>query len=879
MKHILPLLTLATLCPLQAFALTLPEGTGKAYTERMQDPRNIALALRLEAMALSGDEKDAMQFLYAYMSVPDLADRSPEFYLANVRASLDARAEMPWGNIVPDREWRHFVLPVRVNNENLDMSRPEFYKELKERVKGMSMTEAALEVNHWCHEKATYKPSDSRTSSPLSTVSQAIGRCGEESTFGVAALRAVGIPARQVYTPRWAHTDDNHAWVEVWTDGHWHFLGACEPEPVLDLAWFNAPAGRGMVMSTNVFGDYDGPEEVLARFPLSTRINITSNYAPVRDVVVLVTDPEGRPVEGADVEFCIYNYAQYFPVVSRKTDTGGRASMIAGKGDMMIWATDGIRRALVKAASDDTITVAVLEEPSSGVMARKFDIVPPKGSGRSPKVSPEMRAENDRLFATEDSIRHAYESTFCSEAQARGIAAELGLDPDRLADILVKSRGNHAKLAGMLRAMTSDQRRDALEVLEVVSEKDLRDMPAEIIADQVCSPRIALPAWLCGKEVYEYILNPRVEAEGLTPWRSLLSDSLKVLPADALKSGATMARWTLENILNDSEGNPNKLRQSPASTLARRSADRIGRDIFYVTACRTLGIPARLDPMTRRAQWMASPGRWLDAFPTTSATADVSPLQPQKGLLKLSYEPSGFISDPKYYSSFLLSSIQEGRATDLDFPEDATVGNTFAGGVELDPGEYMLTTGQRMADGSVLALTKTFSIRSGETLALPLEIRQDDTSLQVIGTLDAENLYYDSASGTDKSLLSTAGRGYYVLGLIAPGHEPSAHALNDISAVARELEECGRKIFLLFADAGAKQRFANDHFKDIPETAVFGVDADKAIRRQIEASLHLEEDMMPLFVIGDSFNRIVYVSHGYTIGLGETILRNLRQLE
>ena len=44
----------------------------------------------------------------------------------------------------------------------------------------------------------------------------------------------MGIPARQIYTPRWAHCDDNHAWVEVWVDGSWHFLGACEPEETLD---------------------------------------------------------------------------------------------------------------------------------------------------------------------------------------------------------------------------------------------------------------------------------------------------------------------------------------------------------------------------------------------------------------------------------------------------------------------------------------------------------------------------------------------------------------------------------------------------------------------------------------------------------------------
>ena len=241
----------------------------------------LAICLLRPFSSSSISEKQAMEFLYDSMSLPDKADYSEQFYLDNVRATLQARREMPWGKSVPEREFLHFVLPIRVNNEALDSSRIVFYKELRDRVKNLSMTDAINEVNHWCHEKVTYQPSDGRTSSPLSSVSQAIGRCGEESTFTVAALRAVGIPARQIYTPRWAHTDDNHAWVEAWADGKWHFIGACEPEPILDLAWFNEPASRGILMSTNVTGDYRGPEEVLLRQPLTTRINVTATYAPI----------------------------------------------------------------------------------------------------------------------------------------------------------------------------------------------------------------------------------------------------------------------------------------------------------------------------------------------------------------------------------------------------------------------------------------------------------------------------------------------------------------------------------------------------------------------------------------------------------------------
>ena len=188
----------------------------------------------------SSDSMDAdgyMAFLYRYMPLPDRYDYSEEFYRRNVDAAIRARREMPWGAHVPEREFRHFVLPVRVNNENLDNSRKVFFEQLYPRVSGLSMEDAILEVNHWCHEKATYRPSDARTSSPLATVRTAYGRCGEESTLLVAALRSVGIPARQVYTPRWAHTDDNHAWVEAWANGQWYFLGACEPEPVLNLGW------------------------------------------------------------------------------------------------------------------------------------------------------------------------------------------------------------------------------------------------------------------------------------------------------------------------------------------------------------------------------------------------------------------------------------------------------------------------------------------------------------------------------------------------------------------------------------------------------------------------------------------------------------------
>ena len=64
--------------------------------------------------------QEALDFLYAGMPLPDSVDYSRDFWEANVKMAVKARHEMPWGEKVPGREWRHFVLPLRVNNEDLD---------------------------------------------------------------------------------------------------------------------------------------------------------------------------------------------------------------------------------------------------------------------------------------------------------------------------------------------------------------------------------------------------------------------------------------------------------------------------------------------------------------------------------------------------------------------------------------------------------------------------------------------------------------------------------------------------------------------------------------------------------------------------------------
>ena len=833
---------------------------------------------------LTADEQEALKFLYAYMPLADVTDYPTSFFADNVRMAFKAREEMPWGKNVPELLFRHFVVPIRVNNEALDNARSVFYNELKDRIKGMSMMDAIIEVNHWCHEKVTYQPSDARTSAPLATLKTATGRCGEESTFAVAALRAVGIPARQVYTPRWAHTDDNHAWVEAWADGKWYFLGACEPEPVLNLGWFNAPASRAMLMHTRAFGDYNGPEEVMLRTSNFTEINLTSNYAPVASVDFYVKDSEGKPVENARVEFKIYNYAEFFTAVTKYTDAKGHTSLSAGIGDLVVWASKDGKYAYQKVSfgkeKEATLTLpggalvggygipAIPTQPTSSVGAPPtstyLDIVPPKEDPQLPYVSDEMHRENQRRFALEDSIRKAYTATFPTMEEAKRIS-------ERGAEYIFKSRGNKQTIVDFINRHSDNVDR-VMGILATLSDKDLRDITTEILEDSYNATTDQL--------------SPRVEDELITiPFKQYFEKAFSKKTADAFRADPMkLVEWIKKNIRLNPDKKALRIAQTPVGVMKSKITDERSRDIFFVDVARSLGIEARKDAVTGKIQYKSqgvhlsqvhqkTNGEWQDV--KFDNIADKTSTAAALGTIVLTYEPTKLLDNPKYYSHFTISRIENGTAHLLNFEEGqadmgngTTWSNTFKKGYKLDAGTYMLTTGTRLASGSVLASNRLFEIVEGQTTTLPLEIRQNTNEVSVIGSFNSESLV--TKDGKEVSLLSQTGRGYYVVGILGVGQEPTNHALHDIEKMKEAFEAWGRPVVLLFESEADAAKFNHDEFPGLPSTVQFALDKDGSVRKQIAREMKLmNEKQMPMFIIADTFNRVVFVSQGYTIGLGE----------
>lgn len=817
---------------------------------------------------ISTEEKEALQFLYAYMTLSDIADHSGEYFLDNIRLSFKIREASSWGKNIPEDIFRHFVLPIRVNNENLDNSREYIQNELWPRVKHLSMYDAVLEANHWCHEKAIYTPSDIRTSSPLATIKTAYGRCGEESTLLVAALRAIGIPARQVYTPRWAHTDDNHAWVEAWVDGEWFFLGACEPEPVLNLGWFNSPASRGMLMHTKVFGSYNGKEEKMLQTANYTEINIIENYADKASVTVTVKDDKGNTVEGANVEFKIYNYGEFFTVYKQKSNTQGQISLSAGLGDMLVYASHGDKFCLRKVSfgKDKTVDI-VLEHNINEAYSENMVIVPPSENAKIPSVTEEQRKENDIRMHQEDSIRNAYLATFPNKEVINKFAEENNLKYEDIEGFIVKSRGNYAEIMRFLSNSSQNEMCErAIELLKSITDKDLRDTPCSVLEDHLYNtPKDANP---------EYVLCPRVAYELLSPYRSYLQKEIpESLKAEFTANPQTLVKWCSDSITVRNDLNTGGAPTSPIGTWKSRVVDSQSREIFFVAAARSLNIPAWKDAVTGNIYF-------IDNGNTNQVDFEISTTSnTPEGTLKAIYKPIPRLNDPKYYTNFTISKYEDGSFKLLNYPENATWSSLLKNGLKIEEGYYMLTTGSRMANGSVMSNVSFFTVEKDKETRIELTMRNNAEEIRVIGNFNSELKYTDVVTKAETSILSTTGRGYFVVGILGPGQEPTNHALKDIEMKKEEFEKWGRKMILLFPDEKSYRKFSPTDFPNLPSNIVYGIDTNNAIRNEISQNMKLPNGgHLPIFIIGDTFNRVVFQIDGYTIGTGEQLIKTINGL-
>lgn len=807
---------------------------------------------------LTAAQREALQFIYAYSTIGDLGNYGGEFFLEEINLAFMIREHFEWCKNVPEDVFRDFVLPTRASSEYLDTSRVVFFNELKDRVAGMSMHDAALEVNHWCHEKVTYRGTDRRTSANLATMLTSYGRCGEEASFATAAMRAVGIPSRVVMTPRWAHTDDNHAWIEVWVDGQWYYMGACEPEPELNIAWFDGPVKRIMMVNTTVQGPYQGESEVVFQAPLYSRLNLIENYAETRRVEVTVLDTDGNPVEGAKVGFRVYNSADIFSIYSDYTAADGRAGLTTGRGDFVVWASKDGKYGYVKCTPAEDKLSVVLDRTPGVEYAEDYMIEPPVEQPAA-ELDPAKVELNRKRLAQEDSIRNAYMATFANEADSREFARGLGLDEDKVWKALDKSTGNHEQIK--LFISQNKDNRLLFTFLESLSDKDLRDTPAEYLNDHL-NAGIEKPEGMSDGLFVWQVLSPRIESELITPWRSYFAQE-GVFGDAELRTAADIVAYVRDNIEVVNE-QYYVCPLVPSGTHKLGVADAASRNIYFVALCRLHGIPAQIEKTGGKVQYFED-GEWRDVKFTAEGVAAAAP----QGTLTLTNDASNVIK-PVYGRHFSIAKYAAGEFNTLNLGGQT---REFPATVSLDEGYYRVLVASRANDGAANMHIEYLNIEKDGARSLNIKLPELEGKLLVKAVIDMNDfVWFDDMGKT--SYKTVADNKGLVLCFMDPDKEPTKHVLQELPKYKEQLEEWGGGVLFMVPSDIQNSSFDPSQFAGLPKQARWAVDENRQKLREVAGALKVDfKNNFPFIVYVTKVGGVLYDSQGYRIGIGEDLVR------
>ena len=788
-------------------------------------PRREEVSASLAACA--GEERPLLAYYYATLPLTDVGDYSPAYFLSVARQALAVREEFPWCQALAEHRFLKDVAYPRVNTEELAPCRELFHDALAPRVRGLSLEEAILEVNRWCAEEATYRSTDGRTASPLQVYQRGFGRCGEESTFLVTALRSVGIAARQVYVPWWSHCDDNHAWVEAFDGQGWRYLGACEPEPQLDRGWFTHAAARAVMVHTRAFVQ-GSREEVAFLFPETDPVdwdiqegvaveNITARYGDTKRLTVQVAGPDGAPAAGAWVSLSVLNMAAPREIARRQADSQGCVTLGLGKGSVLATAWEEASPGLLAeclVAPKDIQAALVLGQGLAA--AGEWDFLPPADAGLTvPALSPSQeearRACLDRAAALREEKR------------------------------LAREKARPAPPTG-----------EGARVWQSLTEKDREGE----LSPQLLEDALAAFAWegqYPAAAFQEGLLSPRVALEVLTPWRRLLEERFSPQEREAARQEPSrLWQWAQAAAPVDKDcyaalwGTPQGMLQVGASTSQ-------GQQVLFCAACRALGIPAKL----------------VDGVPQVWRGDGFSPLWGQEPTAALTVKaPAG--QEALEAQNYTLSRREAGGYLPL------TTGAVPAGESRqllLPPGAYRLWTVNRLPGGGLLARWEELSLAPSDAREVALAFREGDIQDMLERcplpgfTLAGE----DGALWEGKELLEKAPLS--VLCFLEVNREPTEHLLGELRDAAAALKQAGLPLYLALPSLSHRDDpTLRKALAALPWATVCQCDFSTVIPA-LGRRLYLDPDRLPLAILANQRGEGLYGCCGYNVGTAQLLLR------
>lgn len=783
----------------------------------------------------------AVKYLYAFMPCSDIGNYPFEYFFDYACHGYRLYEEYSEVRSLPEDIFLNYVLFHRVNEEEIRPCRSLFYESLKDRIKDLDKKEALLEVNHWCAKEVTYQSTDARTLSALGVYQRGIGRCGEESTFMVNALRSVGIPSRQVYAPYWAHCDDNHAWVEMWCDGTWYFTGACEPQPILNQGWFLNASSRAMMIHSRKFDSAQDEINLIGKKQTVTVLNELDRYAVVKRITVEVRDEAHRPVSDAQVFFEVVNYAQFVPIAETRTDNEGKTQLFTGLGSLRIYVVSGehekrLGEAYIDVRREEHCTVVISDKKRrSGV----------EDSSKNIWVSHDLSAPRDMPVHTEvPSIERIRENDIrlTHAAKLRQEKINRFSNPDRETFLSADPK-------------TKDQREKMLGCLTI---KDQADCSRKVLEEHLQYALSYQESWEQNSEIFmSYVVNPRVENEVLTTWRKEISEKFSDTEKKCFQNDPEKIwEWIDENISSDPKREYDNLITVPAACMRLQTASTRSKKVLFVAVARTFGLAARLNPATDAMEY------WREDRFVPVLKEDVCDC-----ILTLCSDPD---DSWIYHQNWSISREQDGIFYSLNLSDHEWKEGQLR--LNLAVGTYQILTAARLPNGSVLTNKFEFDLDRNQKKQIPLKMRQANLADMLLD-IDMPDFFVEDQDGEKISGSKISDGHKYIFFWLEGNREPTVHILNEILENQEEYEEYQeRMIFIVRSKEVLENRNIFEVLHRFPKIQVCYDDFAKNIE-MLGRRMYVDFEKLPLIFITDQRLHCVYAQSGYNVGTGDMLLR------
>ena len=795
-----------------------------------------------------GQESNLLDRIMAYyqsdMPYCDKVEVGKDVLLGFAKHACFLRNEVEWCKKLPDDIFLEYVAAYRVNNERIDDCRRFFYDMVMPLVEGLPLEEAVLKVNFWSQATATYHKSDSRTANAMTVYRSGFGRCGEESTFLVTVLRSLGIACRQVYVPSWSHCDDNHAWVEVYFDGVWKYLGACEPEEVLNRGWFDLPASRAMLVIARCFGDLlSWDENVIAQNDCFTYRNSLEHYAKTARLTVTVTTPGGALLKNTVLRMEVLNYSYYRPLANVKTDENGSFRIRLGLGSVRLsCAQEGrLLYSLITVKEDAALQVVLQEIVPDTWFAYTF--YAPEGDPTKVEVpkTPALLEEQERAKGE----REARLASYFDPKRAEGFP--------EAAEILRTAAGNFDEIMTFLE---TDDNLYRLKMLKALAVKDYYEVKARLLEDHfIHGMKYAGRDDIPDDIFVKYLLNARLELEELSTWRNELEERLADRRERFVQNPETI--WEdicagLEVPVGDAY---DTLRLTPLKTLETGRGSDFDKKNLFLAIARTFGIPARLNLMTRDAEYYRDGG-----FHPAYRKAEQ-----EKALLVLENE-SGI--DLRNRDDFTLSYWDGNRYVPLSL-----YGVPWQDGrlsFEVGSGDYHLVFSTRLQNGCQNVKEIYFNLGK-EGKHIVFEKPAGDTVVKTAVKLPQITLKSENGTETFDALQN--GKKAVCIWL-REGQEPTEHVLNELWDRVEDVRLHKEQIFLITTKQPIPFGTLERLLKGVEGMALYEADSF-ADAEAVAAAMDAERGKYPLAIAADESGNGVFATCGYNVGAVAQLLELL----